>query len=74
MANGIGSGPAQYALAQQERQDQSMRNILNLIMSLKQYKQEEGRFDYKKQQDAIQNDFERQRTEAYAANQNQPVS
>jgi hypothetical protein len=65
-------GPADWAMAQQGRRDDQIRDILNMMMQTKNFNTEQGwkqkNFDYQASQDAANSDIDRRYKEAAISN------
>ncbi len=66
---GYGTDPAQYAMGQQERQDEQFRNLINMMIALSKYKTEQGQYSQEWQnklsEQAAARSIEERRTAAY---------
>ncbi len=64
-----GTDPAQYAMGQQERQDEQFRNLINMMIALSKYKTEQGQYSQEWQnklaEQAAARSIEERRTAAY---------
>ncbi len=67
--SGYGTDPAQYAMGQQERQDEQFRNLINMMIALSKYKTEQGQYSQEWQnklsEQTAARSIEERRTKAY---------